>query len=105
MNYLKRMNAQDALSTASAGQLKLFNFALIVLLVLSVASCRSQKMMTASGTQETKNEMLSDSTVEEIKWQETVKVPMSEVTLEIPMDSSVASPMEPFTQQEKDKLE
>lgn len=87
MNYLKRMNARDALSTASAGQLKLFNFALIVLLVLSVASCRSQKTMTASGTQETKNEMLSDSTVEEIKWQETVKVPMSEVTLEIPMDS------------------
>lgn len=84
-----RTAGHGARSTASPALLRLFRFALIALIVLSVESCRSTKRLTTESrvVQSTLEARDSEAVSITEMSQMPVKVPMSAVSLTLNMDS------------------
>lgn len=79
----------DGRSTASHGPSRLFRYALIALLALSVWSCRSTKTVTRQSLHEESMSLQRDSLTETVTqtWQKPVRVPMATACLRLTLDS------------------
>ena len=81
--------------TGSAGQLKLYGFAIIMITALSVQSCRTAQTLTMSEKTEQKESVTDLDSLSEVVVERRVSpvaVPLSEVILDIPTDSLFGLP-------------
>ena len=93
-NWWRKTTSRGERSTASRVLLRLFSFALIALLVLSVVSCRSAKTLTKTESSQSREEARADSTVERtettLTW--TDLIPPDTARLRLDLDALLRLP-------------
>lgn len=93
-SWWRKTTSPDVRSTASRVLLRLFSFALIALLVLSVVSCRSVKTLTKTESSQSREEARADSTVERtettLTW--TDMIPPDTARLRLDLDALLRLP-------------